>query len=106
MGTPDPVEIGQSSYSAFEPVYQRPQQSTNTTAPQPTAFPSTVQDNQLIEQNVLHNKNMLRPRPTDFQEPADQHARPIIDRRTSQDGLPLVSIISVTNINVLPIDTN
>jgi hypothetical protein len=99
MGTPDPIEIGQSSYSAFELVYQRPQQSTNTTAPQPTALPPTVQDNQLTEQNVSHNRNMLCRRPTDFQGPADQHARLVIDRRTSQDGLPLVSIISVTNIN-------
>jgi hypothetical protein len=99
MSTPDPVEIGQSSYSTFEPVHQCPQQSNNTTTAHPTAFPHIVLlDNQLTGQNVPQYRNMLCPRSTDFQGPADQHARPVIDRRTSQDGLPMVSTFLITNI--------
>jgi hypothetical protein len=61
MSTLDPVEIGQSSYSAFEPVHQRPQQSNNTTATQPTAFPYIVlPDNQLTGQNVPQYRYALQ----------------------------------------------
>jgi hypothetical protein len=90
MGTADPSTMGQSSSSASQPACRVPQSMEPAIAMRPTLNPYAGSIDQLAAQAASRLGNTIFSPPTGFQKPPGQHARPIIDRQTSQDGVPMV----------------